>query len=45
MTKKRLPLTEDPAFRDLNWDLPLNKDWDNTLQDGLEDEEWNDEEE
>ena len=42
---KRIPLDQDPAFRDLNWGLPLNKDWDNTLQDGLEDEEWDDEEE
>ena len=45
MTKKRLPLTEDPAFRDLNWDLPSIEEWDNTLQDGLEDEEWSDDEE
>ncbi len=35
--KKRLPLTEDPAFRDLNWDLPLNSD--------TEEQEWDDEQE
>ena len=39
-----VPLDQDPAFRDLNWDLPLNKDWDSTLQDGLDNVEWDEEE-
>jgi len=44
MTRKRLPLTEDPAFRDLNTD-DLGPEWDNTLNDGLEDLDWDDDEE
>lgn len=42
---KGVPLDQDPAYRDLNWDLPLTGGWDSTLQDGLEDKEWDDDEE
>jgi len=37
MMNKKVPLTEDPAFRDLNWDLPLSSE--------IEDKEWSDDEE
>lgn len=43
--RKGVPLDQDPAFRDLNLDLPLDRGRGGTPQDVSEDQGWGDDQE